>query len=90
MENISGVQGNGLSPQEGTSLGDKFKLTKQLVAELRSDIRNLAPNSKSLKEFGATFDMGSEVGMTKVNTADSTRIQAPPELGKGGLVDEVF
>ena len=90
MENVSGVQGNGLSQQEGISLGDKFKLTKQLVAELRPSIRNLAPNSKSLKEFGATFDMGSEVGMTKVNTAESTKIQAPPELGKGGLVDEVF
>ena len=90
MENVSGVQGGGLSTQGGTSLGDKFKLTKQLVAELRPDLKKLAPNSKSLREFGATFDMGSGPGMIKVNTAESTRIQAPPELGKGGLVDEVF
>ena len=90
MENVAGAQGNGLSQVEGTSLGDKFKLTKQLVVELRPSIKNLSPNSKSLREFGAKFDMGSEVGMHKINTADSTTINPPPELGKGGLVDEVF
>ena len=90
MENVSGSQGGLLSTQEGTSLGDKFKLTKQLVSELRPDIAKLAPNSKSLKEMGAMFDMGSEIGMVKVNSAESTTIQAAPELGKGGLVDEVF
>ena len=90
MENISGAPGAGLVGPEGTGLGDKFKLTKQLVAELRPDLKKLAPNSKSLREMGASFDMGSGPGMIKVNTAESTRIQAPPELGKGGLVDEVF
>ena len=90
MENISGAPGAGLVGPEGTGLGDKFKLTKQLVAELRPDLQKLAPNSKSLREMGASFDMGSGPGMIKVNTAESTRIQAPPELGKGGLVDEVF
>lgn len=90
MENVGGPQGGGLTEQEGTNLGNKFKLTKQLVAELRPNLKNLSPNAKSLKEMGATFDMGSEIGMTKVNTADATKIQAPPELGKGGLVDEVF
>ena len=82
-------QGGGLSAQEGTNLGDKFKLTKQLVSELRPDIKKLAPHSKSLREMGASFDDGA-VGMKKINTAESTRIQAPPEVGKGGLVDEVF
>ena len=90
MENISGAPGGGLVGPEGTGLGDKFKLTKQLVVELRPSIKNLSPNSKSLREFGATFVMGSGPGMIQVNTAESTRIQAPPELGKGGLVDEVF
>ena len=90
MENVSASQVSSVTQQEGKSLGDKFKLTKQLVAELRPNIKNLAPDAKSLREFGAEFDMGSEVGMTKVNTADSTKIQPPPELGKGGLVDEVF
>lgn len=90
MENGLGSQGNGLSQADGISLGNKFKLTKQLVAELRPDLKKLAPNSKSLKEMGASFDMGSGPGMIKVNTAESTMIQAPPELGKGGLVDEVF
>ena len=90
MENVSGSQGNGLSQQEGTSLGDKFKLTRQLVAELRPSLKNLAPNAKSLKEFGATFDMGSEIGMIKVNTADSARLNIVEMGGKGGLVDEVF
>ena len=84
-----GSQGSGLSPQEGVSLGDKFKLTKQLVSELRPNIKNLAPNAKSLREMGASFDDGA-VGMRKVNTAESTKIKTPPELGKGGLVDEVF
>jgi len=28
--------------------------------------------------------------MTKVNTAESTKIQTGPEVGKGSLVDEVF
>jgi len=43
-----------------------------------------------VREFGAEFDMGSKTGMTKVNTAESTKIQAGPEVGKGSLVDEVF
>lgn len=90
MENVSGTHGLTLAQAEGTSLGDNFKLTKQLVSELRPNIKKLAPNSKSLREFGAKFDMGSEVGMHKVNTADATTIQMPPELGKGGLVNEVF
>ena len=90
MENVVGSQGNGMIQAEGTSLGDKFKLTKQLVAELRPDLKKLVPNSKSVREMGASFDMGSGIGMIKVNTAESTTIQKPPELGKGGLVDEVF
>ena len=90
MESGVGSQGMGLSQTDGVSIGNKFKLTKQLVAELRPDLKKLAPNSKSLREMGASFDMGSGPGMIKVNTAESTRIQAPPELGKGGLVDEVF
>jgi hypothetical protein len=40
--------------------------------------------------MGANFDMGSKIGMTKINTAESTKIQTGPEIGKGSLVDEVF
>ena len=90
MENISGAPGGDLLGPEGTGLGDKFKLTKQLVAELRPDLKKLAPNSKSLREMGATFDMGSGPGMIKVNTAESTKIQAPPEIGKGSIFNIVF
>jgi len=74
----------------GEGLNAKFKVVKQVEAEHRPSIKNLAPASKSVREFGAEFDMGSKIGMTKVNTAESTKIQAGPEMGKGGLVDEVF
>ena len=74
----------------GDGLNAKFKVVKQVEAEHRPSIRKLAPASKELREMGAKFDMGSKIGMTKVNTAESTKIQTGPEIGKGGLVDEVF
>ena len=74
----------------GDGLNAKFKVVKQVEAEHKPSIRNLAPNSKAVREMGATFDMGSKIGMTKVNTAEATKIQSGPEIGKGGLVDEVF
>ena len=74
----------------GQGLNDKFKVVKQVEAEHKPSIKNLAPASKSVREFGAEFDLGSKIGMTKVNTAESTKIQTGPEIGKGGLVDEVF
>ena len=74
----------------GEGVNAKFKVVKQVEAEHRPSIKNLAPASKSVREFGAEFDMGSKIGMTKVNTAESTKIQTGPEVGKGGLVDEVF
>ena len=74
----------------GEGLNAKFKVVKQVQAEHQPSIKNLAPNSKAVREFGAEFDMGSKIGMTKVNTAESTKIQTGPEIGKGGLVDEVF
>lgn len=74
----------------GDGLNAKFKVVKQVEAEHKPSIRNLAPNSKAVREMGVTFDMGSKIGMTKVNTAEATKIQSGPEVGKGGLVDEVF
>ena len=74
----------------GEGLNAKFKVVKQVEAEHRPSIKKLAPASKELREMGAKFDMGSKIGMTKVNTAESTKIQTGPEIGKGGLVDEVF
>ena len=74
----------------GDGLNAKFKVVKQVEAEHKPSIKNLAPNSKAVREMGATFDLGSKIGMTKVNTAESTKIQTGPEVGKGGLVDEVF
>ena len=74
----------------GEGVNTKFKVVKQVEAEHRPSIRKLAPASKELREMGAKFDMGSKIGMTKVNTAESTKIQTGPEIGKGGLVDEVF
>ena len=74
----------------GEGLNAKFKVVKQVEAEHRPSIKNLAPASKSVREFGAEFDLGTKIGMTKVNTAESTKIQTGPEVGKGSLVDEVF
>jgi len=74
----------------GEGLNASFKVVQQVQAEHQPSIKNLAPNSKAVREFGAEFDMGSKIGMTKVNTAESTKIQTGPEVGKGSLVDEVF
>ena len=74
----------------GEGLNASFKVVQQLNSEQQPSIKKNAPNSKAVREFGAEFDMGSKIGMTKVNTAEATKIQAGPEVGKGGLVDEVF
>ena len=74
----------------GEGLNAKFKVVKQVQAEHRPSLKNLAPASKSVREFGAEFDGDKNIGMTKVNTAESTKIQNGPEVGKGSLVDEVF
>ena len=74
----------------GEGVNDKFKVVKQAADAARPSIKNLAPASKTIREMGASFDLGSKIGMTQINTAESTKIQAGPEVGKGGLVDEVF
>ena len=74
----------------GEGANDKFKVVKQIRASSMPSLKNLAPEAKSVKEMGASFDLGSKIGMTQINTAESTKIQAGPEMGKGGLVDEVF
>ena len=74
----------------GEGLNESFKVVQQVKAQNQPSIKNLAPAAKSVREFGAEFDLGTKIGMTKVNTAESTKIQTGPEVGKGGLVDEVF
>ena len=74
----------------GEGLNKSFKVIQQVKAQNQPSIKNLAPASKSVREFGAEFDLGTKIGMTKVNTAESTKIQTGPEIGKGGLVNEVF
>ena len=74
----------------GDGLNANFKVVQQVKAEHQPSIKKLAPNSKAVRQFGAEFDLGTKIGMTKVNTAESTKIQAGPEVGKGSLVDEVF
>ena len=88
MQNPAGVA----SAVEGWGEGvnDKFKVVKQIRASSNPSLKNLAPEAKAVKEMGASFDMGTKIGMTQINTAESTKIQAGPEAGKGGLVDEVF
>ena len=74
----------------GEGLNESFKVVQQVKAQNQPSIKNLAPASKSVREFGAEFDLGTKIGMTKVNTAEATKIQTGPEVGKGSLVDEVF
>ena len=92
MENpipsLGGVLGGSSEGAEG--INNKFIIVKQLQASSNHTLKNLAPETKSVKEMGASFDMGTKIGMTKVNTAESTKIRTGPEVGKGGLVDEVF
>ena len=92
MENLLPSLGGvlGVSSEGAEGLNNKFIIVKQIQHGRVPSLKNLAPEAKSVKEMGASFDMGSGIGMIKVNTAESTKIQAGPEIGKGGLVDEVF
>ena len=74
----------------GEGVNDKFKVVKQLQTATKPSLKKLAPASKTVREMGAKFDLGSKIGMTQINTAESTKILTAPEVGTGGLVDEVF
>ena len=74
----------------GEGVNDKFKVVKQMQDASKPSLKGLAPESKAVREMGAKFDLGSKIGMTQINTAESTKILTGPETGKGGLVDEVF
>ena len=91
MENpSSGASGLGSASQGSNSLNSKFKLVKQMQAASQPSLKNLAPEANAVREMGAKFEGADKVGMTKINTADSTKIQTGPEVGKGGLLNEVF
>ena len=74
----------------GEGVNDKFKVVKQVQDAARPSLKGLATEAKAVREMGAKFDLGSKIGMNQINTADSTKILPGPEVGKGGLVDEVF
>ena len=74
----------------GEGVNDKFKVVKQVADAARPSLKKLAPAAKTVREMGASFDLGSKIGMTQVNTAEATKIQTGPEIGKGSLVNEVF
>ena len=92
MENSLSAQGGGLgvSSQGAEGINNNFKIVKRIQHGRVPSLKNLAPEPKAVKEMGANFDMGSKIGMIKVNSAESTKIQTGPEIGKGGLVNEVF
>ena len=92
MENSLSAQGGGLgvSSQGAEGINNNFKIVKRIQHGRVPSLKNLAPETKAVKEMGANFDMGSKIGMIKVNSAESTKIQTGPEIGKGGLVNEVF
>ena len=74
----------------GEGVNDKFKVVKQVADAARPSLKKLAPAAKTVREMGASFDLGSKIGMTQVNTAEATKIKSGPEVGKGSLVNEVF
>ena len=89
--NPSSASDGGLGSAQGkTGLNNNFKLVKQYEAANRASLKNLAPHADAVREFGGKYDMGSEIGMIKVNTADSARLNIVEMGGKGGLIDEVF
>lgn len=86
---IPDVSGVGNSIQDSEGLNNNFKIVQQSKSVVQSSIKDLGTQEKSAKEFGHEVDMGNKIGMTKVNTAESTKALGI-EIGKGGLVDEVF
>ena len=74
----------------GEGVNDKFKVVQQMQTAAKPSLKGLATEANNLREMGAKFDLGSKIGMTQINTAESTKIQTGPEVGKGSLVDEVF
>jgi len=89
-QNLGLSSADSASQEGGGGLNSKFRIVKQMEAETRPSLKKNAPHSKSLREFGPPPDLGSGTGMIKVNTAESTKIQAPPEIGKGSIFDIVF
>jgi len=81
---------NGGPQLEGGGLNSKFRVITQMAAESRHSLKKNAPHAKSVREFGPPTDLGSGTGMVKINTAEATKIQAPPEIGKGSIFDIVF
>ena len=92
MENTTAPAyvGPDASAQGSGGINTNFKIVQQMQTASRPSIKGLAPESKAIRELGANFDLGTKIGMTQVNTAEATKIQTGPEVGKGGLVDEVF
>ena len=86
---IPDVSGVGNSIQDSEGLNNNFKIVQQSKSVVQSSIKDLGTQEKSAKEFGHEVDMGTKIGMTKINTAESTKALGI-EVGKGGLVDEVF
>ncbi|MBT3514151.1 MAG: hypothetical protein HOB32_10855 [Nitrospina sp.] len=89
MENSGFSSGLGAS-QNSEGINSKFKVIQQMASAQKSSLKSLAPEAEAVRDMGAKFDMGSKIGMNKVNTAESTKILPGPEVGKGGLVNEVF
>ena len=85
----SSTQGSIGVGQSG-NLNSDFKLVKQLEAQHQSSIKNLTPNASKVAEMGADFSIGSDFGVSKVNTGEAAQFNFSVAAGIGGLVDEVF
>ncbi len=88
---IPDVAGVGNSVRDSNGLNNKFKIVQQNKASQEPHLKDLGTQSKSAKEFGHQVDMGSGggVGMTKINTAESTKASIT-ETGKGARISELI
>ena len=86
---IPDVAGVGNSVRDSNGLNNKFKVVQQNKASNEPHLKDLGTQSKSTKEFGAPVDAGAGVGMTKVNTAESTKASIT-ETGKGARISELI
>ena len=86
---IPDVSGIGNSIQDSEGLNNNFKTVQQSKSIVQFSIKDLGTEEKSTKEFGHEIDMGSKIGMTKVNTSESTKVLGP-EAGKGARISELI
>ena len=86
---IPDVAGVGNSARDSSGLNNNFKVVQQNKASNEPHLKDLGTQSKAAKEFGTPVDAGAGVGLTKVNTAESTKASIT-ETGKGARISQLI